>query len=246
MPFMPETLLPVLIFSVALLYAMVGHGGASGYLFIFTLFSIGSPELLSTHALLMNLVVATSAWSLFRTVSRGSLKLACLFLVTSIPSAFLGATLRLSAHSYQWLLSIALIAAAVRLWVSSVRPIGETKAPGLAVTLPTGAAVGVLSGMVGVGGGIFLSPLMILFRWADLKTTAAVSALFILINSSSGLAGRMLAGRLVIGAHLLPLLAAAAAGGLIGAHIGAKRIPAVWLARALSLVLLIAPLKWIL
>lgn len=239
---MPPITLLILIFLVALVYASVGHGGASGYLAVMALAGGWLPAQMSTSALLLNLLVAGAAWLMFWRAGHGSVSLLWPFAAASVPAAVVGGWLPVSAHTYRWLLAFCLLAAAVRLCLPSPRDVQPFTAPSPAVALPVGGAIGVLSGVVGVGGGIFLSPLMVLLRWADVKRTAAISAAFIVVNSLAGLAGRLIAGRFVVG-PLVPLLLAAFAGGAVGARLGANHFSGLWLRRVLALVLAIASAK---
>ncbi|MDR7544876.1 MAG: sulfite exporter TauE/SafE family protein [Armatimonadota bacterium] len=157
-----------------------------------------------------------------------------------MPGAYLGGLLHVSPQVYGLLLGVALVAAAARLWWSPTerppRPLSWI------VALSTGAGIGVLSGVVGVGGGIFLSPLMILAGWAGTKPTAATSAAFIVVNSVAGLAGRAARGALVLG-NLAPLVAAAFVGGLVGSWTGAHRLLPVHLRKVLAAILLTVALR---
>ena len=228
-----------LIFFVALIYASVGHGGASGYLAAMSLFGGYLPAEMSASALVLNVLVAGTACLMFWRAGHGSLRLLWPFVVWSVPGALLGGWLPISAQTYRWLLAVCLLVAAVRLCLASAREDERRRAPSLAVALPVGGAIGVVSGIVGVGGGIFLSPLMVLLRWAAVKRTAAVCAAFIVVNSLAGLAGRLIAGRLHVGSFF-PVVVAAFTGGLVGAWLGARRFSGLWLRRLLALVLIIA------
>ena len=234
-----------LVFLVAILYASVGYGGASGYLAAMSLFAFPRAQM-STTALLLNFVVAGMAWAAFWKVGHGSRRLIQPFLITSIPFALLGGWMKVSSHAYHWLLAIALGTAAIRLCLPAVASSSTAVrgAPPAPVAWGVGSVIGLVSGIVGVGGGIFLSPIMILCRWADAKQTAAASACFIVINSASGLLGRLASGSFETG-PLLPLIGAAAAGGWIGSVLGANRLPNPALCRVLAGVLSVAVVKWL-
>jgi uncharacterized membrane protein YfcA len=236
---MPSLTLVVLIFLVALLYASVGHGGASGYLAAMALVDGSSPVAMSSSALLLNVVVAGTGWMTFWRAGHGSWSLLWPFVVSSVPAALIGGWLPISTQTYRWLLGVCLLVAAVRLCLPPLRDDEHAVGPRLAVAFPVGGAIGLISGIVGVGGGIFLSPLMVLLRWADVKRTAAVSAAFIVVNSLAGLAGRMVAGRLMIGSLAL-LVLAALTGGLVGSRLGANHFSGVWMRRLLAAVLIVA------
>lgn len=228
---------------MAVLYSSVGHGGASGYLAVLS-FILVSPAEMSTTALLLNLLVAGMAVISFFRAGHLSFQLAWPFVVSSVPTAFAGGLLRVSDQTYFLLLAPVLVVAAFRLMISPTLPKSEipTQRPRLSVAVPSGAGIGLLSGIVGVGGGIFLSPLLLLMKWADPKQTSAVSALFIVVNSLAGLGGRLARGALE-GGLLLPLIVAAFFGGLVGSHFGATRFSAYTLRRLLAIVLLVAALK---
>lgn len=233
----------VLIFVVATLYSSVGHGGASGYLAVLSFFAVG-PAKMATTALMLNVLVAgLSLFSYYR-AKHLSLKLAWPFIIASVPAAFIGASIAVSEKLYFVLLAIVLTFAAFRLAFSmEFHPDNSThESVKLTNSLPVGAGIGVLSGIVGVGGGIFLSPLMLLMKWATTKQTAAVSALFIVVNSLAGLAGRGMRGVADVSTNM-PLVVAAFCGGLIGSYYGATKFSGLFLRRILALVLLIAAFK---
>ncbi len=228
--------------AVALLYSSVGHGGASGYLAVMALASV-SPKTMSATALILNVVVSTIALASFAHAGWLRWRIVWPFLAGSVPFAYVGGALAVKDRVYFWLLGLALAFAALRMLLV-LRAAAEKaeREPPLAAALPAGAGIGFLSGVVGVGGGIFLSPLLILCRWANAKETAAASALFILVNSVAGLAGRAANWPSDLAAAV-PLLAAAAAGGLAGSYIGARKLPNIALCRALGVVMLIASFK---
>lgn len=232
-----------LVFAVAVAYSSVGHGGASGYLAVLSFFGF-APQVMAPSALLLNLLVAGLSFLSYFRAGYFVPRLLWPFLLTSVPFAFLGALLGTSAKVYGLLLAGALIFAAVRLIVAM--PKGGTeplvKPPSLWVALPVGAAIGLISGMVGVGGGIFLSPIILLLGWADAKRTAAASAAFIWINSAAGLYGH-LSRTTVDWSALAWLVGAAFAGGLVGSWLGARRLESIWLRRILGVVLLLAAIK---
>lgn len=225
--------------AVAFVYASVGHGGASGYLAVLSLASIpiGAAR---PGALALNVLVSGTALAQFSAAGHFSWRLFLPFAAASVPAAFAGGSLRASEGLYAGVLAFALVAAAGRLLLPlAARAPGETRPPPLPPALAAGAAIGFASGLVGVGGGIFLSPLLLLAGWADAKRTAAVSAAFIFVNSAAGLAGHAAAGGALPFAAW-PLVLAPFAAGLAGARLGARQIPNPWLCRLLALVLLAA------
>jgi len=234
-------LLLALVFLVALAYSSVGHGGASGYLAVLSFFGL-APEAMAPSALCLNLLVSGTSFVSYQRGGHFVWRLLWPFLVTSIPFAFLGGLTKVSSRTYLLALSAALLFAAYRLFLSPPDNEGGLRVPSLVVTLPLGAAIGFLSGLIGVGGGIFLSPVLILMKWADPKRTAAVSAAFIWLNSAAGLYGQLLR-KSVDWSGLVWLVGVAFAGGLVGSYLGAQRFRSLWLRRILAVVLLLATLK---
>jgi len=236
-------LISFLFLAVAFLYSSVGHGGASGYLAVSSLFAL-APNEMATTALLLNILVASIAFVAYYRARYFSPSLTLPFLLSSIPMAFIGGMIYVSTTFYSMLLCIALLFAAFRL-IIDINP-SQTKieivSPNIAVALPVGGAIGLLSGIVGVGGGIFLSPLILLMKWADPKQTSATSACFIVLNSIAGLLGRHFEGNFSLG-NFLPFLVAATVGGFLGSRFGAQRFSNLLLRRLLGIVLLIAVIK---
>ncbi len=239
-----ESLIPICaaIFAVAFLYSSVGHAGASGYIAIMTLFGL-APAIIKPAALVLNIMVACLAAWQFWQAGYFSWKLFWPFALLSVPFAFLGGFLDLPVHVFKIVIGIVLLYSAIR-FLLQPGPDRETREPSKTVSLSIGAGIGFLSGLTGVGGGIFLTPLVISMRWARTKTASAVSALFILVNSASGLLGNWTGtGRLP--SLVLPLAIAAIAGGAIGSHLGSRRFSVVGIKRLLAVVLLIAGFKLI-
>lgn len=243
----PITLLIVsfLIFIVAVLYSSVGHGGASGYLAVLSLFAI-APAIMSSTSLILNVLVATTSLIAYYRAGHLSMKLAGPFMFLSIPAAFAGGLLHISDRTYFLILALVLLAAAFRLGISlpSSSAEGPNKNVNFFASLAIGGAIGLLSGVVGVGGGIFLSPMLLLMRWADPKRTSAVSALFIVVNSLAGLGGRFLRGGLELG-DFIPFIIAAFLGGVVGSYYGANKLSGLVLRRLLAVVLVLAAVKLI-
>ena len=230
------------IFVVAILYSSVGHGGASGYLAVMALLGV-MPEVTRPTALVLNLFVASIAFYRFYREGHFSWKLFWPFAVTSIPLAFVGGMITLPTHVYKAILGAVLIFAAARLaW--NLKTDAEPKRPNIWIALVIGAVIGLLSGLVGVGGGIFLTPVLLLMNWSETKAAAGISALFILVNSISGLAGnhQQLAR---LSPDVLLWVAAAVVGGIVGSTLGSKRFDSLTLRRVLALVLIFAGVKLI-
>ena len=206
------------------------------------LFSV-APETMKPTALALNLLVAgLGTW---RYARRGltNWKLVVAFALTATPAAFVGGGIHLPAIYYKPLVGVLLWAAAIRLlWQPKALAEREVQAPPLWVSLPSGAVLGLLAGLTGTGGGIFLSPLIILNAWEEPRRTSGVVAAFILLNSLAGLAGNLAA----VG-HLpreLPIfLGTVGAGALFGTWLGVERLPRPWLLRTLGAVLLVAGAK---
>lgn len=239
-------LLAGLVFLVAIIYSSVGHGGASGYLFVLSFFSFTAAEM-STTALLLNVLVAGTAFTSFTAARYFRPKVLLAFLATSTPLAFIGGLIHVPPVTYAILLALALAASAARIAWTKPMSVAEEDAirpMSLTIALSVGAAIGLVSGIVGVGGGIFLSPVLLLAHWTTVKQTAAISAAFIVVNSLSGLAGRVVSDQFMIG-HLLWLVPMAFLGGVIGSYSGAWRLHAAPLRRLLAVVLLVAAGKLI-
>jgi hypothetical protein len=241
--FLTILLIASLIFIVAGLYSSVGHGGASGYLAVLSLFAF-APPLMSTTALILNVLVAGVGTIHFMRAGHFSVSKAWPFVLLSMPAAFLGGYLRVSEKAYFLLLAGVLLFAAYRMFLSARGTAADESAgnPSLPVALAGGAGIGFLSGIVGVGGGIFLSPVMIFLRWATTKQAAAISAFFIVVNSLAGLGGRAIRGGLELGT-IWPFVVSAFLGGFLGSYMGSHRLSGALLRRLLALVLLMAALK---
>lgn len=239
------TALAALVFLSALLYASVGHGGASAYLAVMALWGV-SPAIMRPTALVLNLLVSSIAFLRFSRAGDFRFRLLWPFAMTSIPLAFVGGRIVLPTNVYRPLLGAILLYAAYRLVRGAPTPASAVReSPPLLLALLLGAGIGLLSGLTGVGGGIFLSPLLLLMGWADAGRTAATSSAFILVNSVAGLAGQTAASIPVFHGHTPVLAPIAAVGGWLGAEYGARRINRPAFRRLLALVLTIAGLKLI-
>jgi uncharacterized membrane protein YfcA len=239
---MEPFLIVAAIFVVAILYSSVGHGGASGYLAVMAILTV-APEVTRPTALVLNLFVASIAAVQFYRAGHFSWSLFWPFAATSIPFAFLGGMIKLPTNVYKIVLGLVLLFAAVRLAWSFTKE-ADVGPPKIWMALIIGAFIGLLSGLVGVGGGIFLTPVLLLMSWSETKTAAGVSALFIFVNSAAGLAGNY-AQVSVLPQTALMWIVAAALGGSIGALLGATRFDSLMLRRVLALVLIFAGVKLI-
>jgi uncharacterized protein len=229
----------------AALYSSVGHGGASAYLAIMALFAV-APETMRPTALALNLVVAGIGAARYWLRGQTNFGLLLAFAVTAMPAAFLGGSIHLPPEYYRPLVGALLIAAALRLfWQPKRLAWRETAAPGLLVTLPVGAALGLLAGLTGTGGGIFLSPLIILFAWEQPRHTSGVAAGFIFLNSVAGLLGNLASVR-ALPPEMPWWMLAVALGALLGTWLGVEKLPRERLLQALALVLTLAGAKLVL
>jgi len=230
-------LLPV----VAFLYASVGHGGASGYLALMALFSM-PPETMKPTALLLNLFVAGIAFYHYYRSGHFRQKLFLAFAITSIPAAFLGGLIEIETGLYKKTLAILLLFAIIRMlpiFRNQTKGVKEVKLlPGLLL----GALIGFFSGLIGIGGGIVLTPVILLLHWGKMKEAAAVSALFIWVNSAAGLTGQLVYG-VKLSPEALIMVTVAVVGGFLGSYYGSRKFNNNLLRYLLAIVLSIACLK---
>ena len=245
MPVSETLVIAILFFAGAALYASVGHAGASAYLAVMGLYSF-APSVMKPTALALNILVAAVATFKFYRAGLFSWRLFWPFAVVSVPAAFIGGATTLPAHWYKVVVGIVLLYAAVWMFRSSLKPlqVGSHPPPQLWAAMVAGLAIGFLSGLTGVGGGIFLSPLLLYMGWAETRATSGVAAPFILVNSIAGLLGHMSSV-----AELPPNIpvwgVAVVLGGWIGASYGSRRAPAPVLRQLLALVLVVASVKLI-
>jgi len=241
----PEVLwiLTAAVFAVAILYSSVGHAGASGYIAVMSLLSVAPAEI-KPIALALNILVASiGTWQFWR-AGHFSWQLFWPFALLAVPFAFVGGYLHLPSHLFKVLVGIILLLAAVQFLLHPPAE-SETRPPPRLLAVGLGGALGLLSGLTGTGGGIFLTPLLITLRWARVRSAAAVSAPFILLNSAAGLAGNYSAA-MSFPAFAWALVIAAVIGGTIGSWFGSRRLPQTAIKRLLALVLTIAGFKLIL
>jgi uncharacterized protein len=239
----PEAfLLAALFFAAALLYSSVGHAGASAYLAAMALVSVPAATMRPT-ALVLNLFVASIV--ILRFARAGHLPWRSLvpLAIGSVPAAFLGGSIELPGEIYRPLVAAVLFVGAWRLAVSPP-PVDDADRPGVPWIpgILSGATIGLLAGLTGTGGGIFLTPLLVLAGWTGTRDAAGLSGSFILVNSISGLAG-LLSGGLILPPALPLWIGAVVVGGLIGSWLGAARYSILNLRRALAFVLLLAAVK---
>jgi uncharacterized membrane protein YfcA len=238
---MNEALLIGLIALVAFAYALVGHGGASGYIALLTLAGL-SATVVRPSALVLNVCVSALAFVQFARSGHFQWKLFWPFAVLAVPAAWLGSHIDLDPLVYRRILALCLLVAVVRLFGLFGSGEGERREVPLGLALAIGAALGLVSGVIGIGGGILLSPILLLFRWADARTTAATSALFILVNSLAGIAG-LWSTVAPFEPRMLTWVGVALVGGVAGSWVGARRMPEPRLRQALGVVLFFASFK---
>jgi uncharacterized protein len=241
----PESILILCaaIAFVALLYSSVGHGGASGYIAVMALAAIPTATI-KPMALVLNILVSAIALWQFSRAGHFNWRLFWPFGLASIPCSFIGGMIHLPPHLLKPLLGAVLLFSAWRMLLRQNNEEHTPHPPSIPLAMLIGAILGLLSGLTGVGGGIFLSPLLLLLGWGGVRETAAVSALFILLNSASGLLGHLASlGNIPAFAHWLAL--AAILGGIAGAHLGSRRLPLTAIRWLLAAVLLIAGIKLI-
>ena len=246
-----ELLLLVALSLIAAMYASVGHGGASGYLAVLslTVYASNDPAWLKQHAWSLNLLVAGMAFFAYKKGGFFDSKLAIPFIIASIPAALIGGYMRINDDIYDTLLSITLVFAAWKLYTTKSRESEDlfSNPPSVHIALFVGAIIGLLSGIIGVGGGIFLSPIILLFGWSDPKTTAGIAAVFIWVNSAAGLIGSSISGQNVLEFDvLIPFAIAVLIGGYLGSKFGSEKFSQKTVRNTLVSVMLIAAIRQIL
>ncbi len=232
----------IAIFILAALYASVGHGGASGYLALMALFGFEQYTMKSS-ALTLNLFVAgVSFYSFFR---KGYFKFNVLlpFILGSIPMAFLGARMHINSHAYKIILGLFLLIAISRMIISPKGKYKTSKTPPFYLSVGIGTVVGFFSGMIGIGGGIILSPILLLMHWANVKETAGISAMFILLNSMAGLTGLYFNENFHPVPQILLWAFVGLIGGFTGSYISSKKLSQYKVKLLLAGVLLVASIK---
>lgn len=238
---LPYHLLPVL-FLVAVIFSSVGHGGASGYLALMALAGC-SLTYAKPVALILNCLVSTIAFIQFYRAGHFNFTLFIKLAMVSIPFAYLGGFIQLDDILYKRILGVLLFLIAIRFYFNFEVKEVATQPKGISVAI-MGMLIGFVSGLIGIGGGVFLTPLLLILGWSNMRTAAGVSALFIFVNSGAGLIAQL--GRGIEWPFQNNLvLAVALAGGLLGSYYGAKKWNAMWLKKLLAVALLIASLKLI-
>ncbi|MCB0463531.1 MAG: sulfite exporter TauE/SafE family protein [Flavobacteriaceae bacterium] len=226
---------------VAFLYASVGHGGASGYLALMAIFSF-APEAMKPTALLLNLFVSGIAFYHYYKAGYFNKKLFLSFALASIPMAFVGGMIEVDASIYKKILAVLLIFAILKMLNVFGKESEYIKQVKLWQGLMVGGVIGFFSGLIGIGGGIILTPIILLLHWGKMKEAAAVSALFIWVNSAAGLIGQISSG-VEISPQAFILVAIALVGGFLGSYYGSRKFNNTLLRYVLAFVLIIASVK---
>jgi uncharacterized protein len=232
--------------AAALLYASVGHAGASGYLAVMALSGI-EPAVMKPAALVLNLLVATIATVRFSRAGHFSFRILWPFAVGSVPFAFVGGGLQIPGEWYKQAVGVILIASAGRLLLERKRQEDSPlhPAPPVLWAIPLGMLIGLLAGLTGTGGGIFLSPLLLFTGWSGTRESGGVSAAFILLNSAAGLTGNLVSVR-ILPPEIISWAVVVVIGGLIGSELGSRRVATASFRKLLAAVLLFAGLKLLL
>jgi uncharacterized membrane protein YfcA len=236
-----ELLFVIGLMLIAFFYSSVGHGGASGYLALMALFSF-APESIRYYALILNLVVSAIAFISYYRAGFFRWRVVLPFLVTSIPAAYIGATYSINPVAYKTILGIMLLIAVTRMLLIRNTENDATHFPPILLALGIGLILGLVSGIVGIGGGILLSPILILAKYARIKEASAASALFIFLNSASGLTGLM-TSQFNFQPIIIYWILAVMVAGLLGSAIGSRTFSELNLKRVLSVVLIAASIK---
>ncbi|MEN5234119.1 sulfite exporter TauE/SafE family protein [Sphingobacterium faecium] len=231
----------LILFVVAFLYASVGHGGASGYLALMALYGVAPQEMKPT-ALFLNLFVSLTSFIQYYRGKHFKKDIFIPIALASIPFAFLGGMLSIDDHLYKTILGILLLLPIIRFFFFKQVPDDRLVAPVKWISVLLGAIIGLLSGMIGIGGGIILSPILILLLWTNQKQTAAISAAFIFVNSLAGLGGMLTQG-ISLSSNMILYIVIAFSGGLLGAYMGSKKFNQEVLKYILATVLLMAAYK---
>lgn len=241
---MPIVLMSLIVMFVAFLYSSVGFGGATGYLAAMSLFGI-PPQVMTSTALILNIIVASVSFTSFFRAGHFKLRLLWPFIATSIPAAFLGGLFKLPDQVYFVLLYAILTLTAIRLIFFSTNLEAKTlKTPSIWISLLVGFGIGLLSGIVGIGGGIFLSPIIILAGWGTAKEASITAAAFIVLNSMGGLVGRISTGNFAFGEFGFILIPLGLIGAFAGSYLGAKKLSSLALRRALGVVMSVAVINF--
>lgn len=231
-------ILVVSFFVIALVYSSVGFGGGSSYLALLAIMGVHY-ETIRPTALLCNIIVVTGGTYIFYKEGKLNIKKCLPFIAASIPMAFIGGYWKINESAFFIILGISLITAAILLWIQPPQ-FKKVRSDNVVLNVSTGAGVGFLSGLVGIGGGIFLAPLAHLTNWDEAKKISALASLFIFVNSLSGLAGQWTRTFNIDWRFILPLLLAVLAGGQLGSRLGSRKFNAIYIKRITAVLILLA------
>ena len=234
-----------LFLIIAVLYSSVGHAGSSGYLAIMALLSF-APETIKPTSLILNIIVASIASYKYIKSNYFDRKIFLILIATSLPAAFIGGYLTISPKYFKLIAGLFLILAAGLLIIREYSKNNDSKIVKMPVPwgLTIGLIIGIISGLIGVGGGIFLSPIIIMANWTSVKNASGIAALFILVNSISGLAGHLTAINQV-DYNIIYWIIAVIIGGLTGSYLGTAKLQNKIIIACLFLVLMTAGLKFV-
>jgi len=241
---MPIELFYIILFIVAFLYAAVGHGGASGYLALMAIYGI-APEEMKPTALLLNLFVSLTSFVQYYRGRHFKVNIFLPIAAVSVPLAFVGGIITVEENLYKRILGVLLLFPVIRFFFFKNVADNELKQHNIALALIIGGIIGLLSGMIGIGGGIILSPILLLLKWTNQKQTAAISALFIFVNSVAGLLGQFTKG-ITFTQDMTMYVVIAFTGGMLGAYLGSLKFNQNILKYTLATVLLVASYKLLL
>lgn len=234
-------ILTISFFAIAIVYSSVGFGGGSSYLALLAIMGVHY-EIIRPTALLCNIIVVTGGTYIFYKEGKLELKKCWPFIVASIPMAFLGGYWKIDEATFFVILGLSLIIAGLLLWLQPSQ-LKNTKSDNTVINLSLGASVGFLSGFVGIGGGIFLTPILHLIKWDEAKKISALASLFILANSISGIAGHFARTSKIDWSFIFPLLVAVLAGGQIGSRLGARKFDPIYIKRITAVLIFVAGLN---
>ena len=231
-------ILSISFFVIAFIYSSVGFGGGSSYLALLAIMGVHY-EIIRPTALLCNIVVVSGGTYIFYKEGKLEWKKCWPFIVSSIPLAFVGGFWKIEESTFFVILGFCLVIAALLLWLQPGQ-LQRTKSDNVSLNLAIGGTIGFLSGLVSIGGGIFLSPLLHLIKWDDAKKISAIASLFILVNSVSGIAGQIARSATFNWQFILPLMVAVLIGGQIGSRLGARKFDPVYIKRITAVLILVA------
>jgi uncharacterized protein len=239
----PLLILVACFFVIAIIYSSVGFGGGSSYLALLAVIGVHF-EIIRPAALLCNIIVVSGGTYIFWKSGLFDAKKSWPFLCLSIPMAFVGGMWPIKEASFFFiLLGMSLVVASILLWIQTPPQTNNKFFTSPALNAALGGVIGLLSGLVGIGGGIFLSPVLHLLNWDEPKKISALASAFILVNSVSGLAGQLTRSQHIDWRFIAPLLGAVFLGGQIGSRLGARKFNPLYIKRITSIVIFIAAIK---